>query len=467
MSASESSSVALGLPRPLNTSADRTTAAPPSRLVSSAAIGFPSASTNLYHLHAALAALLPGQHDSSGGDPSHPLPLASLHHSRAFLLDLKRQADGAAGSSSTAVAAVGTSRSGLWQTEQERTASQSAPVPNRRHRGEARALGDSLDALPAHWKLHNAFCSRCVGVVIPGITASSLVGEGKGKQREIESDGGSHKMARGSQSKQATRKRKSGRPGSSDGPPLVCLLCQTMDSPSTTSSKRRKNCQSSHSEGSLALKSYAPLTNEEQVAQRTSLGKFPSVRRRDAGKKAGAAKQERRPPSAVVSLRPEMEKSKAISSSNPAVTKSVKADISKTGEADITPKTSLQPVLAAPSRTMPLASPAPRSKQPTQDASTSSYSLPSSLPNSTATASISKAPAKVAPATASPPSLPFQAGQGSSKKKDHKAALRAMLAKGDTAGKKGKKDKAAEGSASGSSGGGGGGGGLKDFLAGL
>lgn len=480
MGTSDSSSIASGPARHL-----ATTTAPPSRSGSPAAVGFPSASANLYHLHAALTAILPtSSSDGSEQGTSQPLPLSSLLHSRAFLLDLKRQADGAAGPSSSssapaaAAAGIGTSRSGLWQTEQERTASQAASLGVRPHRGEARALGDALDALPAHWKLHNAFCSRCVGIVIPGITASSLVGEGKGKQREVESIHVPHKTTPRSDSKQVIHKKKRLHSGSSDlnAPPLVCLLCQMKDPPATKSRKRRREL--SHGQASpVALKSYASLTSDERLAKKASLGKFPSVRRRDAGKKKsliktkevgsarpekGAQRQERRPPPAEIPVKAEVDQVKDTSPIDPIVKKEVIEGTSKAGELLDMKKGSLHSAVAAPISTMALPTPAPRQKPPTQDTPRPALAAPSSLPDSKTTMPASKPPSKVTDAPAH--------DRGSSKKKDHKAALRAMLAKGGAAGQRGSKDKKkVEGSASGEGGGSaaGGGGGLRDFLAGL
>ncbi|PWN18627.1 hypothetical protein BCV69DRAFT_284933 [Microstroma glucosiphilum] len=425
-----------------------------------AAIGFPGGSASLYHLHAAVAALLPStsSSDSSGSSTSLPLPSASLCHSRAFLLDLKSQADDVAGSSSgsSAAPAVGTSRSGLWQTEQEREreASESLSLISRRHRGEERALGDALDALPAHWKLHNAFCSRCVGVVVPGITASSLVG--KGKQREVEPHRVAQGVTLGPRSKDAVRKRKRMRQSANadlDGPPLVCLLCQTGNTLAMTSSKRRKDRHLETPAG--ILKSYSPLTSEEKLAKKASLSRFQSVRRREGVKEVGAARQETRPPAAQMSVKVEKSQLEPMSSNDTSQAQRDSGSTLQAGGEGNTSKRSLQPDIAAPNKTMLLASPAPRSKQSEQKALSKAL-----LPDPTANTPTSKPPAKT---TAALPAV--QSGTGNNKKKDHKAALRAMLAKGGAVEKKGSsssKSKEEERPASG-----GGGGGLRDFLAGL
>lgn len=93
------------------------------------------ASPHLYHLHAAYTALLTtGQPNSAG------LPILSSIHARRFLSQL----DGESGSDSNS----------------------RVVLPS------ASTIAASREALPVHWIQHNALCSRCGGVCIPGVSWS-------------------------------------------------------------------------------------------------------------------------------------------------------------------------------------------------------------------------------------------------------------------------------------------------------
>lgn len=165
----------------------------------------------LYHLHAAALLALPADSNTSQPSPypnPQPLPALSASQHRNFLRQVLTRDSPQQDHSPDQLHVISSQdqrrRYPFWLTtpqrqQQQQQASTSGnptvAAASSSSAPDASSLVDALSQLPEHWKIHNPLCSDCGSKLIPGITAT-FVGSSSSSSRQRREQGASSKQWR-------------------------------------------------------------------------------------------------------------------------------------------------------------------------------------------------------------------------------------------------------------------------------